>query len=103
MRQRVLKAGTIAFNGGGIDCRVRNLSKTGAALEVASHLGIPAEFTLLIEADQFRKPCHVVWRRLLRWMIRKQRRVRWTLSWFWKSSCSKPRESNSGHTRSRSH
>ena len=62
-RQRTLKAGSITFNrAGGIDCRVRNLSKAGAALEVASQIGIPDEFVLVIEADHLRQPCHVIWR-----------------------------------------
>lgn len=62
-RMRTLKAGTIVFNrAGGIDCRVRNLSKVGACLEVASQVGIPAEFVLVIERDQLRQPCQVVWR-----------------------------------------
>lgn len=62
-RHRVLKAGKIAFDGGAIDCTVRNISKTGAALEVASPIGIPQAFILIIEADHVRQPCHVVWRR----------------------------------------
>ena len=62
-RQRVLKAGTIAFGGSHIDCAVRNMSTTGAALEVESQAGIPASFELLIAADRFIKRCHVVWRR----------------------------------------
>jgi hypothetical protein len=45
-RRRVLKAGTIEFNGGAIDCMVRNLSTTGAALDVTSPIGIPQRFTL---------------------------------------------------------
>lgn len=62
-RMRTLKAGTIVFNrAGGIDCRVRNLSPKGACLEVASQVGIPAEFVLVIASDRFRQPCHVVWR-----------------------------------------
>src|SRR5438094_637227 len=36
LRHRVLKAGSISFSGGAIDCTVRNLSTTGAALKVAS-------------------------------------------------------------------
>ena len=60
-RHRVLKAGTIEFGGGAIDCTVRNLSATGAALDVASPLGIPAQFTLV--TDGHRRPCHVVWRK----------------------------------------
>jgi len=61
-RHRVLKAATIAFGGGGISCVVRNLSAIGAALDVASPLGIPEEFDLLIEADHLRHRCRVVWR-----------------------------------------
>jgi hypothetical protein len=63
-RQRVLKAGTIAFNGdAGISCTVRNLSATGAALDVASPFGIPEQFTLVLEAHHAAKPCRVVWRK----------------------------------------
>ena len=62
-RHRTLKAGTIAFNGdSGFDCRVRNLSPTGACLEVASQLGIPDEFVLVVEVDHVKLPCHVIWR-----------------------------------------
>jgi hypothetical protein len=60
-RQRVLKAGTIEFNGGAIDCMVRNRSSTGAALNVTSPIGIPEHFALLV--DGLRLPCHVVWRK----------------------------------------
>jgi hypothetical protein len=35
-RHRVLKGGAIGFGGGSVDCLVRNLSATGAALEVAT-------------------------------------------------------------------
>ena len=62
-RHRVLKAGTIEFRGAGIDCTVRNLSETGAALEVASPLGIPAEFDLVVMAEHSRRHCRVVWRK----------------------------------------
>ena len=43
-RKRVLKSGTIEFGGGVIDCAVRNLSETGAALSVESPVGIPSDF-----------------------------------------------------------
>ena len=62
-RHRVLKAGTISFGGGGIDCTVRNLSETGAALEVVTPLFIPDRFTLIIPTDQLKRPCHIVWRK----------------------------------------
>jgi hypothetical protein len=63
-RRRLLKAGRISFGGGAaIDCTVRNLSETGAALEVTSPVGIPEHFTLVIEADHSHVPCRVVWRK----------------------------------------
>jgi PilZ domain len=60
-RQRVLKRGSIEFGGGAIDCMVRNISATGAALDVASQLGIPAQFTLVTDGNHL--PCRVVWRK----------------------------------------
>jgi hypothetical protein len=63
-RHRVLKGGTIAFNGAaGISCTVRNLSETGAALDVISPVGIPESFMLVVDGNQASKPCHVVWRK----------------------------------------
>ena len=62
-RRRILKAGKILFNGGGIDCTVRNISDTGAALEVASPIGIPQDVTLVVEADKLKRECRVVWRK----------------------------------------
>jgi len=62
-RSRALKAGTISFNrDAAIDCRVRNLSNIGACLEVASHVGIPDNFMLLVSYDNLRQSCHVIWR-----------------------------------------
>lgn len=60
-RRRVLKGATIEFGGGAIDCTIRNLSDTGAALEVTSSLGIPTEFILVAGGN--RRPCRVVWRK----------------------------------------
>jgi PilZ domain len=62
-RHRVLKAGTIEFHGSAIDCTVRNLSDSGAALDVASPLGIPDDFTLVVTMDDVRRPAHIVWRK----------------------------------------
>lgn len=62
-RHRTLKAGTITLDrDGGFDCRVRNLSPAGACLEVASQIGIPDDFVLVVDIDHVRSPCHVVWR-----------------------------------------
>jgi hypothetical protein len=62
-RHRVLKAGTIEFGGGAIDCTLRNLSNNGAALDVTSPIGIPDRFTLVLPGQGLHKPCHVVWRK----------------------------------------
>ncbi|MGH6726387.1 MAG: PilZ domain-containing protein [Pseudolabrys sp.] len=62
-RHRTLKAGSIIFSlDCGLDCRVRNLSGAGACLEVASQIGIPDEFVLVVDADHVKSPCHVIWR-----------------------------------------
>ncbi len=61
-RRRVLKAGTIRFDGGGgIDRLVRNLSGTGAALEVATPAGIPERFILDVPGDGLHLQCRLVW------------------------------------------
>lgn len=62
-RQRVFKAGTIEFDGNGVDCTIRNRSPIGAALEVASPLGIPHEITLNIASSNERQNCRIVWRK----------------------------------------
>jgi hypothetical protein len=62
-RQRVLKGAQILFGGAAIDCVVRNLSSTGAALDVESPLGIPPTFTLVVKQDGFAKQCRVAWRK----------------------------------------
>ena len=60
-RYRVLKGATIAFDGSGIACTVRNLSSSGAAVELAAPVRLPPSFMLLIESDQFIRRCRPVW------------------------------------------
>jgi hypothetical protein len=60
-RRRVLKAGAIEFAGEAIDCTVRNISDTGAALDVVTPLFIPDRFTLSIRNDDWKRRCHIVW------------------------------------------
>jgi len=62
-RKRVFKAGTIEFDGVGVDCTIRNISATGAALEVVSPLTIPHEITLNIRTSEVRQHCYIVWRK----------------------------------------
>ena len=64
VRRRVLKAGTISFNSAaGIECTIRNLSGTGACLQVESVVGIPDSFTLVIATERSHRACRVVWRK----------------------------------------
>ncbi|MGO4716065.1 PilZ domain-containing protein [Bradyrhizobium sp. 2TAF24] len=60
-RHKVLKAAMISFGGGAISCTVRNLSDSGASLEVASPIGIPDSVVLELEGGGRR--CRVVWRK----------------------------------------
>jgi hypothetical protein len=62
-RQRTLKAGKIMIDGKSIiDCTVRNLTDTGASLEVGSPVGIPDTFQLSIPVDKLTRKCRVTWR-----------------------------------------
>jgi len=62
-RYRVLKRGSIAFGGtGSIDCTVRNLSISGARLDLVDPVDLPASFMFVIEADQFIRRCRPVWK-----------------------------------------
>lgn len=64
-RRSTLKGGRIVFNAGRstINCTVRNLSSQGAKLQVASVVGIPDTFDLVLEGHA-RQPCRVAWRSL---------------------------------------
>jgi hypothetical protein len=55
----------IAYGGGRsvCPCVVKNVSETGAKLEVASVAGIPNSFDLLVPGHH-PQPCRVVWRAL---------------------------------------
>jgi hypothetical protein len=46
-----------------VDCIIRNMSDTGACLEVETPAGIPNDFTLLIRPEIIKRSCHVVWRK----------------------------------------
>jgi len=61
--RRTFKGGAIIFGlARAIDCIVRNISETGAALEVKSPISIPDEFTLLIKPESVKRNCRVAWR-----------------------------------------
>ena len=62
-----MKGGSILFGlAPAIDCVIRNMSETGAGLEVESPIGIPDDFTLLIKSDIVKRKCHVAWRKAKR-------------------------------------
>lgn len=63
-RRRLLKEGRIVFNDrqSVINCLVRNLSDTGACLEVISPIGIPDFFDLDLGQSGFRS-CSIAWRK----------------------------------------
>jgi hypothetical protein len=62
-RRRVLKAGSIEFGGEEFECTIRNVSETGAALEVMTPLYIPDRFTLVVQSEQSKRACRVIWRK----------------------------------------
>jgi PilZ domain len=63
IRQRVFKSGTIEFDGKNIECTIRNVSPSGAALDVPSPAGIPHEITVNFTAGNTRQRGHIVWRK----------------------------------------
>jgi hypothetical protein len=63
-RYRVAKPAKIEYDGDKIACIIRDLSVTGAAIEIADRATvIPTKFTLIVPEDGLRLPCHLVWRR----------------------------------------
>jgi PilZ domain len=62
-RYRVSEGATIEFGDRTISCLVRNLSATGAAIEVPNEPGIPPRFELNIPRLGLRMTCRVAWRR----------------------------------------
>ena len=62
-RQRTYKGGSISYaSAPAIDCIIRNLSDTGACLEVSNAVDIPDSFKLIIKPEILTRSCEVVWR-----------------------------------------
>jgi hypothetical protein len=61
-RKRVLKAAQIILSDKApkLDCVVRNLSSTGACLQVSTTFGLPMNFDVVLEG--VRRQCRAVWR-----------------------------------------
>ncbi|MDQ0457648.1 PilZ domain-containing protein [Rhizobium paknamense] len=64
-RTRVLKGGLAAFHEGhsAVPCIVRDLSDTGAKIELDVGWIVPSHFTLFVELDGFKVECEKVWHR----------------------------------------
>ena len=61
-RTKTLKGAQISWpSGSAVKCIVRNLSETGAKIEV--HSPVPATFDLVFDLDHSRRSCRVVWRK----------------------------------------
>ena len=62
-RYRASKAAQIDYGGDKTPCIIRDLSETGAAIELSDLSSrIPETFTLIVPEDKLKLPCRVVWR-----------------------------------------
>jgi hypothetical protein len=60
-RVETRKKGQIVLtNDRNISCVIRNLSQSGACLQVGSHFGIPRDILLVIEGEDSNRPCRIV-------------------------------------------
>lgn len=62
-RYRVSKPATIGTGKKAIHCIVRDLSTSGAAIEVESQINIPDSFVIFVTEYDLHLPCSVVWRK----------------------------------------
>lgn len=64
IRKRMLKGGIIAFSGrhATLPCVVRDISETGARLQVQQVVNVPDTFELIVELDGLEVPVEIVWR-----------------------------------------
>lgn len=63
-RHKTLKTGKILLAGGlsVVDCVIRDLSESGARLEVWDNTAVPGSFRLICLADNTMRQAQVVWR-----------------------------------------
>ena len=62
-RSKVLDMALIRFGDLSVGCVLRNLSETGAALDVGPQTSIPDQFTLIVVQKKKIYPCNVIWRK----------------------------------------
>jgi hypothetical protein len=65
-RQRTFKGGSITLPIGIVDCVIRNISESGALLELKAPALVPDDFNLVIRPEHTRRQCHVTRRKALR-------------------------------------
>ena len=65
LRRRALIAATIRYRGGAVtvECVVRNISDTGAKLDVSEGVALPSSFELVIPQKDVVHRCELRWRR----------------------------------------
>ena len=70
VRERRFAAGKIEFGRAGrVGCMIRNLSLTGALLEIGAPTDLPDKFVLVALSDHKRQNCEVVWRQRHRYGV----------------------------------
>jgi hypothetical protein len=62
-RRTVVKTGRIRFGKTSENCTVRDMSTTGASIEVADAMNVPEIFSLVLEMESAARKCVVMWRR----------------------------------------
>ena len=62
-RKPVLMSAAIQFAGCATNCLVRDMTISGAALDIADPRDIPERFNLVFKADGTDIPCRVIWRK----------------------------------------
>ena len=61
-RSKVLDAALIRFGDVSVCCAFRDLSNSGAALDIGKQAGIPDQFTLIVPRGKIYS-CTVIWRK----------------------------------------
>ena len=61
-RLRTFKGGSISLSGGTVECTIRNLSTSGACLELSDTVVVPDHFKLIIKPEMLTRICEVAWR-----------------------------------------
>ncbi|HZP68301.1 MAG TPA: PilZ domain-containing protein [Pseudolabrys sp.] len=63
VRSRVLKSAKLVLGHSSIiDCVVRNLTNTGARIQIANTVDLPQAFEMTFDGGRSIRPCRLVWR-----------------------------------------